>query len=203
MAFSTPLVIRAAGLDQVISPGGNLAGAYQLESGEMLWWIEYDGYSLVPRPVFGHGLVYIMSGYNRPLLFAVRPDGRGNVTKTHVAWTQERGVSLTASPLLVGEDLYMVSDKGIATCLDAKTGEERWRSRLGGEFSASPLYADGRIYFLNETGTSIVIRPGAEFEKLAENQVDGRTLASLAPADGAIFLRTDTHLYRFEDLGKR
>ena len=111
-----------------------------------------DGFSNVPRPVFGHGLVYIATGFQQPSLLAVRADGTGDVTKTHIAWTLRRGAPLTPSPLLVGDELYVVSDGGIATCLDAKTGETRWLQRLGGSYSASPVFADGRIYFLSEEG---------------------------------------------------
>ncbi|HMZ20915.1 MAG TPA: PQQ-binding-like beta-propeller repeat protein, partial [Blastocatellia bacterium] len=150
----------------------------------------------VPRPVYGHGLVFICTGFMQPSLIAVRVDGRGDVTKSHIAWTLKRGVSLTPSPLLVGEELYLVSDNGIATCLDAKSGAVHWQVRLGGNHSASPLYADGRIYFLSEEGQSVVIAPGKEFKTLATNQLDGQTLASMAVAAGSIFVRSQTHLYR-------
>jgi len=113
--------------------------------------------------VYAHGLVYIATGFNQPSLLAVRADGTGNVTKTHVAWTLRRGAPLTPSPLAVGDDLYIVNDGGIASCLDAKTGEVRWQERLGGHFSASPVYGDGRIYFLSEDGMTIVVAPGAAF----------------------------------------
>ncbi len=170
-----------------------------MESGEELWSVDYDGFSGVPRPVFAHGLVYITTGFYSPVLMAIRPDGSGNVTATHVAWEQRRGVPLTPSPVVAGGELYMVSDNGIASCLDAKTGEELWRQRLGGGFSASPLAADGRIYFLNESGETTVLRAGRSFEKLAANRIDGRTLASPAVEGRTIFLRTDTHLYRIEE----
>ena len=203
MAYTTPLVIAVAGKQQVISPGANRAASYDLETGEELWSIRYGGFSNVPRPVFAHGLVFVTSGYYNPVLYAVRPGGRGDVTDTHVVWSSSRGIPLTPSPLIVGEELYIVSDKGIASCLNAKTGAQNWRARLKGQYSASPLYADGRIYFQNEDGLYTVIEPGLEFKKLAENQVDGRTFASLAPADGGFFLRTSTHLYRIEEQDKR
>lgn len=198
-AYATPLVIDAAGKKQLVSPGAGRAVSYDVETGEELWWIRYrGGFSNVPRPIFGHGLVYITSGFFKPALYAVRPGGRGDVTKTHVAWKYSRGVPLTSSPLLVGDEMYFVSDNGIATCLDARGGEQIWRSRLKGEYSASPIFADGRIYFLNEDGDTTVIRPGRTFEKLAESHLDGRSLASIAVAGGALFLRTDSHLYRIE-----
>ena len=202
MAFTTPLVIRADGHDQAVSIGADATVSYDVETGEELWFIRHEGFSNVPRPVYGHGLVYVTSGFYKPVLFAVRPNGRGDVTQSHVVWSSSRGIPLTPSPVLVGDEMYFVSDQGIATCLDAKTGENHWRSRLKGKYSASPLFADGRIYFQNEEGLTTVIEPGLSFEKLAENQVDGRTFATIAPTDGALFLRTDSHLYRIEERKK-
>ncbi len=199
MAFSTPLVIDAGDSRQVVSIGGDRAVSYNLESGEELWWIRFDGFSVVPRPVFGRGLVYLTSGFYNPMLFAVRPNGSGDVTSSHIAWQSSRGVPLTSSPLLVEEELYYVSDRGFVTCLDAKTGRRHWQARLGGAFSASPVYADGRIYFLNESGETTVITAGRKFNKLSENQLGKRTLASIAVSGAAIFLRTESHLYRIEE----
>ncbi len=196
-AYSTPLIVRLPAGDQIISPGAFRAIAYEPRTGKELWQVSYgDGFSNVPRPVYGHGLAFICTGFMQPSLIAVRVNGRGDVTKSHIAWTLKRGVSLTPSPLLVGEELYLVSDNGIATCLDAKTGAVHWQVRLGGNHSASPLYADGRIYFLSEEGQSVVIAPGKEFKTLATNQLDGQTLASMAVAAGSIFVRSQTHLYR-------
>lgn len=198
MGFSTPLLIEVDGRPQLISTGADHVAAYDPLTGEEIWWSEYDGYSLVPRPVFGHGLVYVCSGYGAPVIYAIRPDGAGEVTATHVVWERQRGAPLNPSPLLHGDELYTVSDGGVAQCLDAETGEQHWEQRLSGNFSASPLFADGKIYFLNETGECTVIEPGLEYQELAVNVLPGRTLASPATADGAIFLRTDTHLYRIE-----
>jgi outer membrane protein assembly factor BamB len=199
-AYTTPLVVRLPAGDQVISPGAYRTIAYEPRTGKELWEVTYgSGFSNVPRPVFGHGLVFICTGFMQPSLLAVRLDGRGDVTKSHVAWTLKRGVSLTPSPLLVGNELYLISDNGIATCVDAKTGSQHWQVRLGGNHSASPLYADGRIYFLSEEGEAVVIAPGKEFKKLATNQLNGRTLASMAVADGSIFVRSQTHLYRLSN----
>jgi outer membrane protein assembly factor BamB len=197
MAYSTPLVIHAGGRDQVVSTGGDQVVSYEPRTGKEIWRSRYDGYSGVPRPVFGHGLLFICSGYNTPHLFAIRPDGTGDVTDTHVAWSiKAEGAPLNPSPMLVGDELYLVNDNGIATCLDARTGKRHWQNRLGGNFSASPLAADGRIYLLVENGKTTVLSPGREFRVLATNQLDGRTLASLAVWHGSIYLRTDTHLYR-------
>jgi outer membrane protein assembly factor BamB len=196
-AYTTPLVIRVGDRDQVVSVGAYRAAAYDPASGKELWRVSYaDGFSNVPRPVFGHGLVYIATGFQQPTLIAVRPDGAGDVTKTHVAWTLRRSAPLTPSPIVVGDELYVVNDGGIATCLDAKTGSIHWQQRLGGNFSASPVFADGRIYFLSEEGVTTVIAPGKEFRRLATNSLDGATLASIAISGGSLFIRSHSHLYR-------
>jgi outer membrane protein assembly factor BamB len=198
-AYTTPLIIDAGGKPQLISPGAHHAYAYNPRTGEPLWHIEYgDGFSNVPRPVYAHGLVYICSGFFQPVIFAVRPDGRGNVTKSHVTWSYPRAVPLTPSPIVIGDELYMVSDNGIATCLGAKDGKQHWQKRIGGNHSASPLAADGRIYFLSEEGEATVIAPGTEYQELAKNSIDERTLASFAVSGKALYLRGDRHLYRLE-----
>ena len=199
-AYSTPLVIRVGDRDQLFSIGAFRATAYDPASGGAIWEVSYgDGFSNVPAPVFGHGMVYVATGFQVPSLLAVRADGRGDVTATHTAWTLRRGVPLTSSPLLVGDELYIVSDLGVATCLDARTGETRWRERLGGNFSASPVFADGRIYFQSEEGVTTVVAPGIEYRELATNQLDGAILASMAVANGSLFIRTHDHLYRIGD----
>jgi outer membrane protein assembly factor BamB len=198
MAYSTPLLITVDAQDQLISTGGDAVIAYEPATGKEIWRVKYDGYSLVPRPVVGHGLAFICTGYDRPSLIAVRLGGQGDVTESHVAWKLDKGAPHNPSPLLVGNELYIVSDKGIATCLNAATGEEIWQQRIGGNYSASPAYADGRIYISDEDGKTLVIAAGKEYKELATNQVEGRTLASLAFVDRAIYLRTDTHLYRIE-----
>jgi outer membrane protein assembly factor BamB len=140
--------------------------------------------------------VFIATGFQQPAILAVRPDGAGDVTRTHVAWTLSRGAPFTPSPLLAGDELYLVTDLGIATCVDAKTGAVLWQQRLGGNYSASPLLIGDRIYFQSEEGVTTVIAPGRTFRRLAVNQIDGATLASPAVTDGTIFLRSDRHLYR-------
>lgn len=197
-SFTTPQLITVKGQKQIISPGSNRVCAYDPKTGKKIWHATYNGYSVIPRPVYGHGLVFICTGYNRPSLLAIRPTGTGDVTKTHIAWTYERGVPHTASLLLVGEELYMVSDRGIATCLDAKTGTVHWTQRLNGSYSASPIYNNGNIYFVSENGLGTVIKAGKKFEQVAKNDLEERTLASYAAADGALFIRTAEHLYRFE-----
>lgn len=198
-SFSTPLLITVNGQRQIVSPGSNSVNAYDPRNGNQIWKVRYDGYSVIPRPVYGHGLVYICTGYGTPNLLAIRPDGRGDVTDTHVAWTTKKTVPHTPSLLLVGDELYMVSDKGMASCLDAKTGKVLWNEqRLGGEYSASPLYADGKIYFQSEEGLGTVIKASKKFEVVAKNDLKERSLASYAVVDRDLLIRTDKNLYRIQ-----
>jgi outer membrane protein assembly factor BamB len=196
-AYTTPLVISVNDRDQVVSVGAYRTSAYDAATGKEIWMVRYeDGFSNVPRPVFAHGLVYITTGFFQPAVLAVRPDGKGDVTETHIAWSTTRGAPFTPSPIVVGGELYVISDLGVLSCVDAKTGALHWQERLGGNHSASPIFADGRIYFLSEEGVATVIAPGTTFQKLAVNELDGATLASMAVAHGSIFIRSLTHLYR-------
>jgi outer membrane protein assembly factor BamB len=196
-AYATPLVIRAGDRDQLISPGAYRAVSYDPATGREIWRVGYaDGFSNVPRPVAGHGFVYIATGFQQPTLLAVRSDGSGDVTRSHVMWKVSRGAPLTASPLLVGEELYFVSDGGILSAVDARSGEPLWQHRLEGSFSASPVFVDGRIYLQNEDGITTVVAPGRVFRQLATSRLDGATLASPAVAGRSFFIRSDRHLYR-------
>ena len=196
-AYSTPLVITVGQQDQLVSVGAYRAAAYDPLTGQEIWRVSYgDGFSNVPRPVFGQGLVFIATGFQTPALMAVRPDGKGDVTRTHVAWTITRGAPYTPSPLLVGNDFYYVSDTGVLSLADAASGQIVWQQRLGGNYSASPVFADGRIYFQSEEGMTTVIAPGREFRRLASNRLDGATLASMAVSGGSFFIRSQAHLYR-------
>jgi outer membrane protein assembly factor BamB len=196
-SFSTPLAIEFGGRKQIVSPGPGAVFSYDLD-GRELWRVRYNGYSVIPRPVFDGERVFVSSSYDNPVVFAIRPDGKGDVTDTHVAWKLDKGGPHSASMLVVGTELYFVSDNGIAQCLDARTGDVHWKERVGGNYSASPLYADGRIYFQSEQGEAIVLKAGTTFEELARNPLPERTLASCAVSDGALFLRTDKHLYRIQ-----
>ena len=198
-AYATPLVVDFDGRQQVISPGGDCITAFDPTTGEELWWCRHSGYSLVPRPVCGNGLVFVCTGFDHPALLAIRPDGQGDVTDTHVVWSTKKGVPLTASPLLVDDQLYLVNDAGILTCLDADTGELQWRQRLLGNFSASPVWTDGRIYIPNESGLTYVISDNPEHKSLARNKLHGQIFASFAVSDAAFYIRTDRFLYRIEE----
>ena len=199
-AFATPLAIEVNGQTQIVAPGGGSVSGINAKDGTEIWRSYYgDGYSVIPRPVFAHGHVFVSSSYNNPIAFAIRPDGQGDVTKTHVAWETEKAAPHTPSMLAVGDELYMVADDGVAACYNAKTGKQNWQQRLPGKYSASPVFADGRIYFVNEEGKGTVIAPGKKFKQLGDNGFEEPTLASYAIANGAIFVRTKEHLYRIEE----
>lgn len=197
--FSTPLVIDVAGKQQVVSAGPGLVAAYNPQDGREIWKVRYEGYSVVPCPAFGHGLLFVSSGYDSPTLFAIRVEGAtGDVTDTHIVWRLKKGAPHNPSPLLVGNDLYLISDLGVATCLDARTGDQHWQQRIGGGFSASPLYAGGKIYLESEEGEGVVIKAAPKFEEIARNKLAERTLASYGAGDGALFIRTERHLLRIQ-----
>jgi outer membrane protein assembly factor BamB len=196
-AFGTPLVIEVNGQKQVVSPGAHMVVAYDPKTGDELWSVRYDGYSVVPRPVFGNGLVYLSTSFDSAQLLAIRPDGHGNVTDSHVAWKQARSIPNTPSPLLVDENLFLINDAGIASCLDAKTGRPRWTHRVGGKFSASPLHVEGCIYAVSEAGETTVFRATPEhYEEIARNKLDEQALASPAVIGHGLLLRTASKLYR-------
>jgi outer membrane protein assembly factor BamB len=195
-SFGTPLVITVGDKKQVVSQGSNVVIAYDPKSGDEIWRVRYEGYSLVPRPVYGNGLLYLSTGFDAPKLLAIRPDGKGDVTDNHVAWTVEKNAPNSPSLLLLGDRLYMVSDHGILSCLDAKTGDEIWHERVGGDYSASPIAADGKIYLLSEDGIGVVVKAGDKFELVAKNPIKEKTLASYGVLDGSLLIRTETSLYR-------
>jgi outer membrane protein assembly factor BamB len=200
-SFATPLVTTVDGTTQAICPGSDAVFAYDPTTGREIWRVDYPGgYSVIPRPVHAAGLVFVGSGYDKPVLYAIDPSGRGNVTATHVRWKLDRGAPHTPSVIVVGDELYCVSDNGVATCVDARTGGERWRQRLGGNYSASPLHADGIIYFQNETGEAVVVKAGPVFEEVARNQLGSgeRTFASYAVDDGGLLVRSESALYRID-----
>ncbi|HEY7327158.1 MAG TPA: PQQ-binding-like beta-propeller repeat protein [Gemmataceae bacterium] len=195
-SFHTPLLIDVGGRKQIISAGSNVVSAYDPDNGKEIWRVRHNGYSVIPRPVYGQGLVFICTGYERPSLLAIRPNGKGDVTDTHVVWKTSKAVPHTPSLLLDGHELYIITDSGVASCIDASTGAVHWQQRLGGNYSASPLLADGKLYFQSEQGTGVVVQAGKEFKVLAKNSLDERSLATPAAADGALFIRTEQHLYR-------
>jgi outer membrane protein assembly factor BamB len=200
-SFSTPLAIEVQGKTQVVSSASGTVMAYDPGTGKEIWRVRYpEGYSVVPRPVYGHGLVYLSSAFDRPVVYAIDPKGTGDITETAIKWTINKGAPNTPSPLLVGDELYFVSDSGIMTCADAKKGAVHWQERVGGNYSASPVFADGKVYVQSEEGVGTVLKPGKTFEVLAKNDLKERTLASYAIGEKSIYIRTAQRLYRIEQL---
>lgn len=199
-AFSTPQVATLNGRLEMISPGSKATYSYNPVNGQELWRVEERAqHSASTRPVIGRGMIFYTTGQSAGQLFAVRIGGSGLITDTHIAWRFKRSVPSKPSILLVDDLIYMISDAGIATCVDAKTGDMVWQKRFGGEYSASPVFADGRIWFFSEDGKATVIRAGRALELLAENQLDSGFLASPAIVGKAFYLRSRTHLYRIEE----
>ena len=195
-AFSTPLVCETSSGRQMIVPGARWVVSYDSATGEPIWWADYvKGYSLVPRPVFADGIVYVCTTSPGHQLWAIRTAGRGDVTDTHVKWIVKRQVPNKVSPLLVGTDLYTVTDTGVATCLDTLTGEARWQKRLEGNFSASPLATPTHIYFFGEDGQTTVIDPADPDHPVSKNRLPGQVIATPAVAGDTLLIRTETHLW--------
>ena len=202
-AHSTPLLFTSAdGRQQLLSVGAMAAFAYDPRSGRALWRLNFDDFSVAPRPLYRDGVAYLVTGITHPELWAVRTDGSGDVTNSQIRWRLKSRVAKTASPLLIDDLIYMVSDDGIINCIDAGTGEPVWSRRIGGRFAASPIYAGGsepRVYFCDQDGKTTIIKPGRKFEQLAVNTLDDGCMASPAVDDRALILRTKTQLYRIAD----
>ncbi len=197
-SYGTPLILAINGKEQIVSPASDWIYGYD-EQGRELWRVKYGllGFSLTPRPVVGHGMIFMSTGFMKAQILALKYQG---LDKPEIAWRYEKGAPTMPSPLLVGDELYFLTDAGgLLTCVDAKTGKEHYRERLGGNYSSSPTFADGKIYIHNREGLTTVLKPGTKFEVLEKNQLPGKIFASLAVADRALFLRTDTALYRLEE----
>ncbi len=199
-AHSTPLIIDVNGKLQMLTVGAKAAYGYDPRTGRELWRVRYGSWSAAPMPLYDQGLAFIVTGHGKTELWAVRVDGQGDVTDTHVAWKFGAMVPLTASPLLVDGLLYMVSDEGMLTCLEAATGKEVWHHRIGGNYAASPIYADERIYLFSQQGKTTVVKPGRAYEQLATSSLPNGFMASPAVAGKTFYLRTKTALYRVEAL---
>ncbi len=199
-AFATPQIITVGGRPIMVSLGSKGIYGYDPRTGEEIWRvIERGSHSGSTRPVFGHGLVFVPMGFDAAQLLAVRPDGKGDVAASHVAWRFGKGAPSKPSILLVGDLIFMVNDGGIVAAVEAKTGELVWRGRVDGTYSASPISAGGRIYTFSEDGKTTVLEAGREFKVLAENFLEDGFMASPAIDGRALYLRTRTHVYRIEE----
>jgi hypothetical protein len=196
-SFSTPLVIEVAGAQQIVVPGAQWIAGYDPTDGREIWRVDHgSGFSLSARPVFSQGLVIFSTGYMKPELVAVRPDGQGDVSESHIAWRATRGAPNKPSPIVVGDRLYSIADNGVLTQFRVADGTEVWRERLGSEYSASPVAAGDRIYFSAHDGSITVIGAGDRFERLAENQLEGRLMASPAVVGRDLIIRSEQALMR-------
>jgi len=198
-SFCTPLIIDVAGQKQLITPGSGVVNALDPKTGAEIWHFNYDqGYSVVPRPIYAHGMIYLSSGYDKPVLYAIKVDAssKGDVTATHLGWIIDKAAPHNPSMVVVGDELYFVADNGILSCVDAKTGAVHYSERCTGPISASILAADDKLYLQDEKGLGIVVKPGKKFEILARNDLAERSLASYAVIGSDLLIRTEGNLYR-------
>jgi outer membrane protein assembly factor BamB len=198
LAFGTPLIVENSGKPQLVTTGSKAAISYDPKTGEELWQVPYSGWSNSSRPITDNGMVFINTGFESPQLWAVRLDGRGDVSDSHIAWKCEKDVPTLPSPIIVDGLIYMVSDNGALSCLESRTGKLVWRERIGGKYMASPIYANGRLYFSDHNGKTTVIKPGRIYEELAVNKLDDGFMSSPAVVGNSLIMRTKTHLYRIE-----
>ena len=199
MSYSTPLIQSVGGITQLVCSGADHVASYNINDGKEIWWMPYNGFSIVGRPSYGNNLFYVVGSIRQDhfCIYTVRP-GSGKLREDQIVWQYSKGVPHVSSPILVDTEIYFVHDGGVASCLNALTGELIWNERLGGNYDASPIEIQNRLYFLNREGKATVLSTGKKFKKLATNQLKGTFKASPAVADGALFLRNDTHLFRIE-----
>jgi len=194
LGHATPLLVPVAGQEVLVSPAGEVVQAFEPQSGKLLWTVAAIGEGVTPSPVVAEGMVFAASGFGATALRAIRLEGRPEETTRPVVWETRKGVTTIPSPIYVKPYLYMVTEKGILNCLEAASGKEVWQERLPGSYHASPIYAGGNLYFLAENGETTVVAPGPQFKVVAQNPLGERCLASMAVANGRLFIRTAGNL---------
>lgn len=195
VSFSTPLVVPGAAGDELVVNSSERIDVYDPATGRLVWYADAPRQTPVPSAVYHDGVIYMTRGYRNSPYLAIRAGGRGDVSASHVLWRAPGGGSYVPSLLYYDGLLYLTNDVGILTCADAKTGARVWQTRLDGVFFASPVGADGKVYFVSETGETIVVRAGRTPEILARNDLGERLVASPAISGGRIFLRSDGRLF--------
>ncbi len=197
IAHATPIVwTDAQGRKQLISQAGDVVQGHDLKTGALIWTSEQKGEGLVPSSVLGDGLVFATAGWaGRESFKAFRLGGKGDLRETNLVWEQRKGMPKIPSALYLKPHLFAITDGGIATCYQADTGEIVWQERVGGNHSASPVLADGKIYFLSEEGETPIIEAALEFKVIAKNSIGEKCQASLAISQGHLFLRSEKHLF--------
>lgn len=203
-AFATPTILDHATGPVLVSPGADWLYGYDPDDGTELWKVAYPktGFSTVPRPIVDGRRLYICTGFMRSSLLALEMTDEGVAQAPELVWQYDRQVPTMPTPLVHGGLLYMVSDQGIATCVDTNEGHSVWQKRLGGAFSASPIFADGYVWFSNRDGEVIVVRPGREYDEVARNRLDSQIMGTPAAIGSALFVRTAKFLYRIEKPSK-
>ena len=194
-SYCTPIIRQIDGRNQMVLSGTMCVASYDPDTGEQHWLIDGPTEQFVASIVYNGELLFMTCGFPDRFIQAIRPDGRGNVTDTHVLWQKDRDCSYVPSPIAFGPYFLVVADNGVATCFEAKTGKSCWRERLGPHYSASLVSANGLVYFLSDKGVMTVVKPGAELGIVARNELGENTYASPAISDGQIFLRGAKHLY--------
>ncbi|HJZ57544.1 MAG TPA: PQQ-binding-like beta-propeller repeat protein [Gemmataceae bacterium] len=194
-AYATARVLEVGGKPQLVCPSAECTIAYDPLTGTELWRLTHGGMNGAARPIAGHGMMFLNTGHTKQLLAVKEGSLKGEVSKDAVAWTVSKGVPSRPSLLLSGDLLFLVSDEGIASAVEAKTGKVLWSERLDGEFSASPVMVGGNVYACNQSGKTFVFVAGRGFDVLAENRLSDGFMASPAVAGDALFLRTRTNLY--------
>jgi outer membrane protein assembly factor BamB len=199
VGWGTPIAVHVVDHDEIIVNGQLKVQAYNPDTGAELWSCRGTTYEVIPTPVVGYGMVFCSSGRAGPTL-AIRPGGKGDVTRSHLAWTSPRGSPFVPSPILYGEHLYMVNDmQSVVTSFEATTGKVMWQNRLGASrregFSASPVAVDGKVFFTNDEGETFVLKAGPTFELLRTNRLGEGTLATPALVDGRWYIRTQRNLF--------